>query len=69
MGELVHAQPTAGAARALGIVEDEIAGPDLSVDEMVRGAAQGAIEPVGLGPAGACDEVDLQETIAADQRR
>ena len=50
MRELVDAEPAACAARALRIVEHEVLGPDVSVDEVVRGAARVLVEALARRP-------------------
>ena len=67
--QLVDAEAAAGPAGALRIVEHEVLGPDVAVDEVVRRAAQRLVEPLGLGLARALDDVDLQQPVADEQRR
>src|SRR5688572_24844097 len=67
MRELVDAQPTARAARALRVVELEVLGLDLAVDEVVCAAAQALVEILGFRLARAIHDVRLQQTIAYQQ--
>ena len=46
MRELVHPEPAARAARALGIVEHEVGGPDVAVHEAVRRTRVRLVEPL-----------------------
>ena len=69
MRELVHAQPAAGSTGALGIVEDEVGRADLSVDEVMRRAADAPVEPVGVCLARTGEHVDLHQPVAHQQRR
>ncbi len=68
MRELVDPEAAAGAARALGVVEYEIIGRDVPVDEVMRRAAQPAVEPLRLGLARAFGDVDPQQPVAHEQR-
>src|SRR5947207_5259022 len=68
MGQLVDAESSTGATRALGIVEDEVLGLDLAVHEMMGQAAQPAIETLTLGGTGAANDVNLEQPVAYDQR-
>ena len=69
MRELVHAKTAAGPAGALGIVEDEVGRADVSVDEVMRRAAEPAIELVGVCLARTGEHVDLYQPVADEQRR
>ena len=68
MGQLVDAESTAGATRALGIVEDEVLGLNLAVHEMMGRAAQPAIETLTLGGTDAANDLDLEQSVSHDQR-
>ena len=68
MRQLVDAQAAAGAAGALRVVEHEVLGLDVAVDEVVRLAAQPAIEPLRLRLARALDDVHLEQAVAHQQR-
>ena len=65
--QLVDAEPAAGAAGALGVVEHEVLGPDVAVDEVVRRAAQRAVE--ALRPARLRRALDDVQPAAARRRR
>ena len=68
MCELVHAEAAAGAAGAFRIVEDEIARTDVAVDEMMRRAAQALVEALSLRLGRALADVDLEKSVAHEQR-
>ena len=72
MRQLVDAEPAARAAGALRVVEDEVVGADVAVDEVMRRAAERLVEAVGVRLAGAlralCDDVDLQQPVAHEER-
>src|ERR1039458_5327373 len=55
-------------ARALRVVEHEVLGLYVAVYEVVRLAAQAAVETLRLRLAGAFDDLDLQQPIAYQQR-
>src|SRR5438045_2950827 len=69
MSKLIYAEPAACPTGAFGIVEDEIARPNVAVDEVMRLAAQRAIELFGVGLARALQDLNLQEPVADEQRR
>src|SRR5262249_51826661 len=68
MRELIHAQASARAAGALRIVEYEIIGADVSIDEVMRRTAQGTVELFRLRLSGPLGDMDLQQSIANKQR-
>ena len=68
MGELVHSEAAARAARAFGIVEHEIGRADVAIYKMMRAAAQRGVKPVRFRLAGALDDVDLHQPVAHQQR-
>ena len=68
MRQLVDAEAAARAAGALGIVEHEVLGLDVAVDEVVRRAAQRRVEPLRLRLARAFDDLHLQQPVADQQR-
>ena len=67
--DLVHAEPAAGAAGALRIVEHKKVGLDPAVYEVVRGAAKSLVEALGVCHACAAKHFDLHQSIADEQRR
>ena len=66
--QLVDPEAAAGAAGALRVVEHEVLGLYVAIDEVVRLAAQPAIEALRLRLARAFDDVHLQQPIAHQQR-
>src|SRR5207302_10458712 len=67
MSELVDSKAAACAARALGIVEHKIGGPDIAIYKMMRPAGKRCVEPVRFLPAGAFDDMDLHQAITYQQ--
>ena len=65
--DLVDAEPAARPARALGVVELEELGADVSVDEALRRAAVGAVEAFGLALRRALRDVELHQPVANEQ--
>ena len=68
VGQLVDAEPAARAARALGIVEDEIVRTDVAINEVMRRTAQAAVEPRRLRLTGTLHDLHLHQTVADQQR-
>ncbi len=66
--ELVDAEAAARPAGALRIVEHEVVGADVPVDEVMRGAAEPGVQAFRLGVAGAAGHVDLHQAVADEQR-
>src|SRR5687767_9922203 len=69
MRELVHPEPAARAARALGVVEHEVRGLDVAVYEVVRRTRERLVEPLGFRLRDTLPDLDLHEAIADEQRR
>ena len=67
--ELVNAKPPARAARAGRRIEDEELRLDVAVHEVVRGAAQSAIESLGVRLGRALEHVHCYEPIAHEECR
>src|SRR5580658_2165082 len=57
-----------GPAGALGVVEHEVLGLDLAIDEVVRLAAQPTVETLRLSLARSFNDLDLEQPIADQQR-
>ena len=68
MRELVHAEAAARPAGAFGIVELEVFGRHVAIHEVVGRAADARVEPLHLGLARTFDHLDLQQTVADEQR-
>ena len=66
--QLVDAEAAARAAGALGVVEHEVVGADVAVDEVVRRLQSALVEALGLRLARALADVDLHQPVADQQR-
>ena len=64
---LVDPQAATGPARALRVVEHEVIGLDIAVDQMMGRADQAAIESLGLHRARALDHLDTQQPVTHQQ--
>jgi hypothetical protein len=68
MCELVRSDTSTRAAGAFRIVEHEINGPDVAVDQTMRCARDPAESTLDGGFRGALDDVQLHQAIADQQR-
>ena len=66
---LLDAEPAAGAAGALRVVEDEPVRLDVAVHEAVGLAARRPVESLGVGLARPLHDLDLHQPVADEERR
>src|ERR1700692_3556403 len=67
MSELVNPKSAARSAGAFGVVEHEVFGLYVSVDETVRPAAERPVETLLLSLRDSLDDVNLHQAIAHQQ--